>query len=85
LNEHGIKTNINELLKAMTELKIAETFFGSVDRPEKVRTFTKVDGLVQKVEEIYHLKLPLGKKWHGESLASFRENYTKEENINGSN
>lgn len=60
LNEHGIKTNINELLEAMTELKIAETFFGSIDRPEKVRTFTKIDGLAQKVEEIYHLKEKYG-------------------------
>jgi len=60
LNEQGIKTNINELLEAMSKLKMAETFFGSIDRPEKVRTFTKIDDLAQKVEEIYHLKEKYG-------------------------
>ena len=60
LNEHGIKTNINELLEAMSELKMAETFFGSIDHPEKVKTFTKIEGLAQKVEEIYHLKEKYG-------------------------
>jgi transposase len=60
LDEHGIKTNINELLTSMSELKMAETFFGSIDRPEKVKTFTKIEGLAQKVEEIYNLKEKYG-------------------------
>ncbi len=60
LNEHGIKASINELLEAMNKLKMADTFFGSIDRPEKVRTFTKIDGLAQKVEQIYHLKEKYG-------------------------
>jgi transposase len=60
LSEHGIKTSINELLAAMNKLKIADTFFGNIDHPEKVRTFTKIDDLAQKVEEIYHLKEKYG-------------------------
>jgi hypothetical protein len=60
LNDYGIKTNINELLDAMGELKMAETFFGNIDHPEKVKTFTKIEGLAQKVEEIYHLEEKYG-------------------------
>ena len=31
LDDHGIKTNANELLEVVTELKMAETFFGCIE------------------------------------------------------
>ena len=60
LREQGIKTNVNELLEEMSRLKMSETFFGNIERPEKVRTFTLIDGLAQKVEEVYQLKARYG-------------------------
>lgn len=56
LSEKGIEVNINKMLDSMSEIKQINTFFGMLDKPEKVKSFTVGNDLAQQVEELYQLK-----------------------------
>lgn len=56
LSDMGIRTNINQLLDDMSGIKRIDTFFGNLDSPEKVQSYTKGNELAQQVEAAYQLK-----------------------------
>ena len=53
-------TCINRLLNEMTGIKHVDTFFGDIDKPEKVKSFTLGSELAQQVEDLYQLKRKYG-------------------------
>lgn len=56
LNDKGIQITINRLLDEMIAIKRVNTFFGDINKPEKVQSFTLGSELAQKIENIYQLK-----------------------------
>jgi transposase len=56
LSASGINISINKMLKAAGEIKRVTTFFGNIDKPEKVDSFTKGDELSQQIERTFKLK-----------------------------
>jgi transposase len=56
LTEQGLPISINELIEKMTEVKKIETFFGNLDNPEKVLTYTRGSEFAQQVLSLYQLK-----------------------------
>ena len=56
LNNKGIHMSINRLLNEMAGIKHVDTFFGDIDKPEKVQSFTLGSELAQQVEDLYQLK-----------------------------
>lgn len=56
LSDKGIRCNINQLLDDMSGIKRVDTFFGNLDSPEKVQSYTKGNDLAHQVEAIYQLK-----------------------------
>jgi len=52
----GIYISINKMLNEMAGIKRVTTFFGDLDKPEKVDSFTTGDELAQQIEESYRLK-----------------------------
>ncbi len=57
---HGIHTSINKMLDDMASLKKVTTFFGELNKPEKVLSFTPGNETTQHIEELYHLKEKFG-------------------------
>ena len=56
LNIKGIHVGINHLLDEMSGIRRVSTFFGNIDKPEKVRTFSRGSELAEQIEQIYQLK-----------------------------
>jgi len=56
LSDIGINTNINRLLDELSELKHVTSFFGDINKPEKVESFTQGSELAQQIAEVYCLK-----------------------------
>ncbi len=56
LEDKGIHISINRLLNEMAGIKHVDTFFGDIDKPEKVESFTLGSELAQKIDEVYQLK-----------------------------
>jgi transposase len=52
----GIYISINKMLNEMAGIKRVTTFFGDLNKPEKVDSFTTGDELAQQIEESYRLK-----------------------------
>lgn len=55
LAEHGIQTSMNALLDDMSSLKKVTTFFGDLQKPEKVLSFTKGNVSAQEIQALYRL------------------------------
>lgn len=56
LAEHGVQTSINKMLCDMASIKRVTTFFGDLNKPERVLSFTKGNEDAQRIQEIYQLK-----------------------------
>lgn len=56
LADQGIDTSINKMLEDMGTLKKVTTFFGELNKPEKVLSFTQGNEVAQKIQELYQLK-----------------------------
>ena len=56
LAQQGIEISINKMLDELTKIRKVTTFFGQLDKPEKVESFTMGSDLAQKIESIFHLK-----------------------------
>jgi len=56
LSEKGISISINRLIDDMSRIKRIHTFFGDINKPEKVSSFTLGSELARQIEEIYQLK-----------------------------
>jgi transposase len=56
LSAQGIQVSINQLIEHMTQIKKIDTFFGDIEKPEKITTFTCGSELAQQVLSFYKLK-----------------------------
>jgi transposase len=56
LSENGIQTTINRMIDSMSQIKRIFTFFGDINKPSKVKTFTLGGDLAKQIESIYNLK-----------------------------
>jgi len=56
LDDKGINISINRLLDEMAGIKRVDTFFGDIDKPEKVQSFTLGSKMAQQIEDLYQLK-----------------------------
>ena len=56
LSEKGISISTNELINEMSRIKRIHTFFGDIDKPERVTSFTLGNELAKQIEELYSLK-----------------------------
>lgn len=52
----GVQTSVNEMMDDMSSIKRVTTFFGDLNKPEKVLSFTQGNENAQKIEALYHLK-----------------------------
>ena len=56
LASNGINISINRLMDSMSCIKRVYTFFGNIDKPQKVKTYTVGSELENSIEAIYQLK-----------------------------
>jgi hypothetical protein len=56
LADKGLRTNIKQLIKEMTEVKRILTFFGDIKKPEKVLTYTCGSDFAEQVLSLYKLR-----------------------------
>jgi transposase len=56
LSEKGLSVTVNRLMDEMSRIKRIHTFFGDVNKPERVETFTLGSELARQIEESYKLK-----------------------------
>jgi len=56
LSDQGIDLSINKMLDEIASLRKITTFFGNLDKPEKVESFTIGSEVTQAIESIYNLK-----------------------------
>jgi transposase len=56
LSDNGINITVNKMLDELSSIKKINTFFGNVNKPEKVESFTLGSELAQQIESIYRLK-----------------------------
>jgi transposase len=56
LSAKGISVTINRLMDEMSRIKRIHTFFGDINKPEKVESFTLGSEMARQIEEIYQLK-----------------------------
>jgi len=56
LSDNGISVSINRLIDEMSFIKKINTFFGDLNKPEKVESFTQGSELAQQIEQLYKLK-----------------------------
>ena len=56
LSEKGVMISINRLMEEMTDIKRIHTFFGDINKPEKVESFTLGSEVAQQIEQLYKLK-----------------------------
>jgi transposase len=60
LSDKGISIPINRLIDEMSRIKRINTFFGDIDKPKKVITYTRGNEHANQIEEIYQLKEKYG-------------------------
>ena len=56
LFDKGITISINELIDEMSRVKRVHTFFGDINNPEKVTSFTRGNEMADQIVEMYRLK-----------------------------
>lgn len=56
LSDKGIDTNINKMLDEVSKIKKVNTFFGDINKPGSIESFTKGNELAEHIESLYHLK-----------------------------
>ena len=56
LSQKGISITINQLMNEMAHIKRIHTFFGDINKPEKVESFTLGNELARQIEQLYRLK-----------------------------
>jgi len=56
LADQGIELSINKMLGEVTAMRKITTFFGNLDKPEKVESFTIGSEWTQAIESVYNLK-----------------------------
>jgi len=56
LSDMGVPFNINRLIDEMAGIKRIFTFFGDMNAPEKVESFTVGSELAEQVERLFNLK-----------------------------
>jgi transposase len=56
LTEKGIELSINRILEEVAAIRKVTTFFGDLDKPEKVESFTIGSEQGEAIEQIYQLK-----------------------------
>jgi transposase len=52
----GLQTSINQLIEKMTGVKKVETFFGDIEHPEKVLTYTRGTDFTLRILSLYKLR-----------------------------
>jgi transposase len=55
LDEMGITISIDRMIDEMSRIKRIHTFFGDINKPEKVTSFTRGNGVAQRIEGAYRL------------------------------
>jgi transposase len=56
LNANGIAISIYRMIDAMSRIKRVHTFFGDINKPVKVSSFTLGNEVAQQIESAYRLK-----------------------------
>ena len=56
LSDNGISVSINRMIDEMSRIKRIHTFFGNLDKPIKVESFTLGSELAGQIEQMYRLK-----------------------------
>jgi len=56
LDEMGITISIDRMIDEMSRIKRIHTFFGDINKPEKVTSFTRGNDVAQRIEAAYRLK-----------------------------
>ena len=56
LSDRGIELSINKMLDEIGFMRKVTTFFGKLDKPEKVESFTLGNEMTQAIEGVYNLK-----------------------------
>ena len=56
LDEMGITISIDRMIDEMSRIKRIHTFFGDINKPDKVSSFTRGNEVAQRIECAYHLK-----------------------------
>jgi len=56
LEDLGISMSINRLLDELSCIRRVDTFFGDINKPEKVRSFTVGSEMAEQIESLYQLK-----------------------------
>lgn len=60
LSIKGVNISINKMFDEMAKIQKITTFFGNVDKPEKVESYTKGSELAEQIEQEYGLKEKYG-------------------------
>jgi hypothetical protein len=56
LAEQGLHTSVNQLIENMTEVKRILTFFGDLEKPDEVRSYTRGGAFAEQVLSLYSLR-----------------------------
>ena len=56
LDEMGISISIDRMIDEMSRIKRIHTFFGDINKPERVSSFTRGNEVAQQIERIYRLR-----------------------------
>lgn len=56
LSGHGIELSINKMLDEIASMRKITTFFGNLDKPGEVESYTQGSEVTQAIESIYNLK-----------------------------
>jgi transposase len=56
LHGHGINISINRMMDSMSDIKRVYTFYGDINKPKKIKSFSIGGDLGKQIEEIYKLK-----------------------------
>jgi len=55
LHDRGISISINKMIDEMARIKRVHTFFGDINNPEKIESFTQGSDLAKQIESFYNL------------------------------
>ena len=61
LHDNGITCTINQYLQSMGAINRVTTFYGNIEKPEKIEAFITGDDLAKRIENLYQLQ----KKYYG--------------------
>ena len=56
LDEMGITISVDRMIDEMSRIKRIHTFFGDINKPERVTSFTQGNDVAQQIESTYRLK-----------------------------